>query len=168
MRVKQATPRTWTLFFLLASHSDDWLGMGLDDAWNDCEERRKHRAHDTTDCSFLLLGRRRGCKQPATFVGSRLRSVQLSCEVCEIHKASLSWQCASQLSRHPPHWPTSPCRWTCDRAYNCATCGIFNLSHKTPCTDDVRVAIPRTNTAVEPDLGGWPCEVNLDRSCLDK
>ena len=50
---------------------------------------------------------RRGCKQPATFLGwttnPRMRSVRLSCEVCKIHKASLSWQCTSRPSRRPPH-----------------------------------------------------------------
>ena len=49
-----------------------------------------------------VLQGHRGCKQPAAFMvwttNTRGRSVQLSCEIFEVHKANLSRQC----SRHSP------------------------------------------------------------------
>ena len=50
-----------------------------------------------------VLRKRRGCKQPATFLGWTTNPRNCLCEVCEIHKASLSRQCTSRPSHRPSH-----------------------------------------------------------------
>ena len=109
------------LFFFRSSHSDEWLAMRPDDAWNDCEERAQAPVHDTTNCSFRpprtsemqAASHIPGLdNQPSSAVGATVSRGLRDSQSEPLLAMNISTFTPSTSS------PTSLCRWTCDRAWD--------------------------------------------------